>query len=78
MSLEVLQSTITSIKNNINLLSKRNKFKNTLVTNKREKLELKSPNANYYELEILRKKMQKENKRIMITNVEIQNNILTD
>lgn len=69
MSFGVVQSAIASIKSNRNLLSKRNKLKNTLTTKKEEKLEFKSPDATYYELELLRKKMQKENKRIRIEQI---------
>jgi len=71
MSFGVVQSAIASMRYNRSLISKRTKFKITLVPKEREKIEFKTQNANYLELEILRRKMKKEHKRIKIEQITV-------
>jgi hypothetical protein len=64
MSFGVVQSAITSIRNNRNLISKRDKFKNTLSVENEKKVEFKGRKATPSELKLLRRKLQQENRRI--------------
>ena len=50
------------MKNNRNLLQKRDKFKNTL-SSKNEKVEFKSPNASRSKLLEIKNRMKEENRR---------------
>ena len=71
MSFGVVQSAISSIKSNRNLLSKRGKLKNTLSSSESKKLEFKSANASPYELKKLGKKLQQEHKKIRIKQLVV-------
>ena len=64
MSFSIVQSAMASIKANRNLLSKKPKFKNTLVSDTVEKIQFKTKNASAKELRIIREKIQSENKKI--------------
>ncbi|UKM66267.1 hypothetical protein GSB9_02848 [Flavobacteriaceae bacterium GSB9] len=66
MSFGVVQSAISSIKNNRSLLSKKDKFKNMLSAKNANKLEFKTANASSYELKKLRDRLRKENRRIKL------------
>ena len=61
MSFGVGQSAMSSIKNNRNLVSKRDRLKNKLFVNKRNKLEFKAEEISPYELKRLGKKLKREN-----------------
>lgn len=64
MSFGVVQSAMTSINNNRNLLSKRKRLKNTLAGKRSEKYITKASNASEYQLKKLKKRLQKENEQI--------------
>lgn len=66
MSFGVVQSAMTTIKNNRNLLSKRKRLKNTLAGKKSDKYEAKASNASIYQLKVLKKRLQKEHEQIRI------------
>lgn len=65
MSFGVVQSAISIIKNNQKLISKRNRFKNTLSVSNESKVEFKARKASLYELKFLRERIKKENNLIM-------------
>ena len=70
MSFGIVQSAISSLKSNRNLLSKRDRLKNTLsVSNKSIKLILKSKEATSYELKKLQSKLREEHKQIRVKQV---------
>lgn len=60
MSFGVVQSAMSSIKGNRNLLSKRIKLKNTLSWSDKRKLEFKTPNAKLNQLKRIREKLKQE------------------
>lgn len=64
MSFGVVQSAISSIRNNRNLLSKRDRFKNRLSGKGTAKPEFKAPKATSYQLRAIRDKLIFENRKI--------------
>lgn len=63
MSFGVVQSAITSIRNNLNQLSKRN-GSNTLSVSKKKKYETKAETLSSYELKKLKHRILQENRAI--------------
>lgn len=61
------QAMITALKNNKQLLNKRKSLKDNMggYSNGNNPVEFKTPNANAYELSKLKRKLQKENKKVL-------------
>ncbi|PWH81664.1 hypothetical protein DIS18_13360 [Algibacter marinivivus] len=71
MSFGVVQSAISSIKSNRNLLSKRSRLKNTLSAGKSKKIIFKKSYISDYELKKLSDKLKEEHRRILIKQVMV-------
>ena len=71
MSFGVGQSANSSVKNNLNLFSKRSRLKNTLSTPKAKKVEFKVKSISSVELLKLRRKLSVEYKIILLKQVVV-------
>jgi len=69
MSFGVGQSAISSVKNNRNLLSKRDRLKYRLFSNKTKKLEFNSEEITPFELRRLTKKLKRDNRKSLMNRL---------